>query len=341
MFLIFSSASTNSQESIFDVKVQTLGGIEVKVEDIIKTSEEPVILFTYFNNCEVCIGSLDRIHKELKNDGIYGSDKKNFRVMAVNVSEPSNGVLGIKEFALKKQWTFDIYMDPDENIRKFLQKDEIRAPYGYVFLGNKVIHYKLGWVDENPAKTAKNLINAARSIGSPMVYYDADWNYTDAQDYVYFRTVDHWDDLYIVQDRWKSGKLQMRGQYKDKELTLREGHFIWFSIYGRPIIERDFKDNIQLREKLYYPNGQLLSDIEYKDGKVYNIHASFSPEGEPFDKGTIKDGTGSVILYNDWGNKVRKYYLNNGIYEGEWIEYKSDGSVSKKYKYQNSEWVEI
>lgn len=341
LICIFISAGSNAQDVIQDVKIQTMGEIEVRVQDVLKNNEKPVIFFTYFNSCDVCVKSLDLLFEEFKKRENYSPDGFKFKIVAVNTFIPNGGIQAIKEFALNKGWTFDIYLDPNKNIMDFLNDPEVKAPRSYVFLNKKAVYFKGGWVDKSPKKTADNLIYAAKSIGSNLVYFDKDWNYTNPNDYYYFRTVDHLDDFYVVQDRWKSGKLQMKGQYIDKELTVRQGHFIWFNSYGRPTVERDFKENIQVREKLYYPNGQLLSDIEYKDGKVYNINACFSPEGEAFDKGTIKDGTGSVIIYNDWGNKVRKYNLNNGLYEGEWIEYKGDGSISKKYKYQNSEWVEI
>lgn len=51
----------------------------------------------------------------------------------------------------------------------------------------------------------------------------------------------------------------------------------------------------------YYTNGQVSVEKEYKAGLLMNIKASNAPGGIARDKGTIKNGKGTVINYNDDG----------------------------------------
>ncbi|MUP45604.1 redoxin domain-containing protein [Gramella sp. BOM4] len=335
---VLFTSNARSQASVSEVKVQTLGGIEVKVNDIIKNNSEPVILFTYFNNCEVCVEALEILHEEMKR---YRFDGFKFKVIGLNVYVPEeDAVMGIKEFAISKGWTFDIYMDPENNIRTYHNKSETRAPYSYLFKDGKLIYSKLGWIEEDAEKTANNLINAAKSIGSKLVYYDEDWNYANKTSHFYFRTVDHIDDGYYVQDRWADGSLQMQGFYKDKELTVREGKFTYYEKIGSKTKETVYRNNELVSEKNWYTGEKLKNEFEYKNGMIYNILYTYDLSGNKVDHGSIKNGTGSVILYNDFGDRATKYHLENGEYTGEYITYMA-GKVDKKYKRKGTEWVEI
>ncbi|MXN91061.1 hypothetical protein GR160_07445 [Flavobacterium sp. Sd200] len=51
----------------------------------------------------------------------------------------------------------------------------------------------------------------------------------------------------------------------------------------------------------FYTNGQLSVEKEYKAGLLMNIKASNSPAGAARDKGTIRNGKGTVINYNNEG----------------------------------------
>ena len=62
-------------------------------------------------------------------------------------------------------------------------------------------------------------------------------------------------------------------------------------------------------QKYYYPNGQLWSDLIYKDGKCWEAIANFTEKGVRRDAGTLRNGNGTVIYYNEDGSvrEIQKY----------------------------------
>jgi antitoxin component YwqK of YwqJK toxin-antitoxin module len=67
--------------------------------------------------------------------------------------------------------------------------------------------------------------------------------------------------------------------------------------------------------KYYYENGQLWVEKEYKNGLLMNVIGNFDPKGNHRDKGTIKDGNGTVNYYTEEG----KVYSRQTFQEGKKI----------------------
>ena len=63
--------------------------------------------------------------------------------------------------------------------------------------------------------------------------------------------------------------------------------------------------------KYYHPNGQLWIEEIYKEGKDWTVVANYTQDGKKRDAGTLKDGNGSIIFYNEDGS-VREItnYIN-------------------------------
>ncbi len=64
--------------------------------------------------------------------------------------------------------------------------------------------------------------------------------------------------------------------------------------------------------KYYYENGQLWIEKEYKNGLLINVIVNYDNKGNPRDKGTIKDGNGTVNYYTEDG----KIYTVQTFQEG-------------------------
>lgn len=52
-------------------------------------------------------------------------------------------------------------------------------------------------------------------------------------------------------------------------------------------------------KKYYHPNGQLWVQHEYNKGKPWNAVANYDSRGKKRDAGTLKNGNGTLIYYND------------------------------------------
>lgn len=62
----------------------------------------------------------------------------------------------------------------------------------------------------------------------------------------------------------------------------------------------------------YHENGQLRTRIVYKDGKAMEVLDAFDEQGKPRAVGTLKNGTGTILNYNDDGSLYSIDYYENG-----------------------------
>lgn len=65
--------------------------------------------------------------------------------------------------------------------------------------------------------------------------------------------------------------------------------------------------------KYYYDNGQLWTERVLKDGLNWEVKSNFDKNGKPLDKGTLKNGTGSMKLYNEEGQLTETITYENGV----------------------------
>lgn len=73
------------------------------------------------------------------------------------------------------------------------------------------------------------------------------------------------------------------------------------------LMEEAFVVNGQFvgKRKYFYPSGQLWIEQFYKEGKPWNIIGNYDEKGMKRNAGTLKEGNGTIILYNEDG-KVRE-----------------------------------
>ena len=64
--------------------------------------------------------------------------------------------------------------------------------------------------------------------------------------------------------------------------------------------------------KYYHPGGKLWIDEIYKDGKEWTVLGNYDSNGKSREKGTLKNGNGTVYLYNEDGSLREVLTLING-----------------------------
>jgi antitoxin component YwqK of YwqJK toxin-antitoxin module len=64
--------------------------------------------------------------------------------------------------------------------------------------------------------------------------------------------------------------------------------------------------------KYFYPNGQLWIEQIYRDGKSWTVVGNYTDKGVKRDAGTLKDGNGTVIFYNEDGSVRETVKFING-----------------------------
>ena len=71
-------------------------------------------------------------------------------------------------------------------------------------------------------------------------------------------------------------------------------------------------DELDKTRKYYHPNGQLWIEQEYKNGQHWNIIANYDQKGNKRNAGTLKNGNGTIIYYNDDGTVRETINYVNG-----------------------------
>jgi antitoxin component YwqK of YwqJK toxin-antitoxin module len=65
--------------------------------------------------------------------------------------------------------------------------------------------------------------------------------------------------------------------------------------------------------KYYYPNGQVWIEQIYKKGKSWSVVANYTEKGQKRDPGTLKNGNGTIIFYNEDGSVRETTNYINGV----------------------------
>jgi len=116
---------------------------------------------------------------------------------------------------------------------------------------------------------------------------------------------------FIVRSYYETGKVK-------QESTIENGIFNGpskqFYENGKIMEEVYFKNGeYDKTRKYYFPNGQLWIEQEYKNGLRWNVIANYDEKGNKRDAGTLKNGNGTVILYNEDGTVRETLTYKNGI----------------------------
>ncbi len=119
---------------------------------------------------------------------------------------------------------------------------------------------------------------------------------------------------YIEREYYASGRLMTETPY-----LRNKPHGIGKKFYENGQIE-DFVEfkygNLDGLRKYYHDNGQLWVEELYIFGRPWDILANYDKEGKTRDGGTLKDGTGTQIFYNEDGTiRETKQYKNGSELE--------------------------
>lgn len=108
---------------------------------------------------------------------------------------------------------------------------------------------------------------------------------------------------------------QMMGFYNDGKLKFTD-HYVNDTLQGPSVryypsgqVEEEFTyaaGEIHGTYRYYHPNGQLWVEWTYDNGKTMNVTGSYDAQGNPRDPGTLKDGNGTLLHYDENG---RVYFV--------------------------------
>lgn len=119
------------------------------------------------------------------------------------------------------------------------------------------------------------------------------------------------DKIKLYQSFFESGQLKQTGSYVNG--NVKDGEWISYYENGKTESVENYKnDLIEGNYQYFHDNGQLWTERIYKQGKLWNVISNFSRGGKRLDKGTIKDGNGTVRIYNGEGILSKKVEFTDG-----------------------------
>lgn len=150
------------------------------------------------------------------------------------------------------------------------------------------------------------------------IYYSKYWSKTTKSNAEYFRPFPFQkeNNLYVVKDYYKGGKLQMKGYSLSNEKDIWEGKVEWYYPNGQVQLIQHYKNGkLYGNQKSFFRDGKLLSDAQFENG--YRQTGTYYTSVTELDKTTTyKDGKSERVnaYYEDTKTIARKtyYYNSNG-----------------------------
>ena len=92
---------------------------------------------------------------------------------------------------------------------------------------------------------------------------------------------------------------------------------------------------------IYYSNGQLEEDVNFKDGKKEGEYLRYSKNGKLYHKGNYKNDKieGEYLTYYPNGQLWTKCNWKDGKLEGEYLNYYQNGQLKRTEIYKDGELI--
>ena len=107
------------------------------------------------------------------------------------------------------------------------------------------------------------------SQDSISTYYNINWKKCDKSEAAYFRVIKHPSNkIWVANDYYISGEIQMIGHYSDKKCTKKEGDFFYYFKNGQVSQKVSYNNNLLDGTRYaYFVDGSVSEQGEYKLGK--------------------------------------------------------------------------
>lgn len=169
------------------------------------------------------------------------------------------------------------------------------------------------------------------------VFYDENWTQCNPALAKYYRLIDVDTNniLFLVEDFYISGKIQMKGSFRSINPDDKRGKFNYWYENGQIWIECEYlngKLNGLYNE--WYPNGKKKTELTYIKGKINGTEKIWDEDGVISKTIEYKEGNkdGYFITYYTNGRPVRKdLYKNDQFKKGKCYTY--EGKDTSYFNY--------
>jgi antitoxin component YwqK of YwqJK toxin-antitoxin module len=115
---------------------------------------------------------------------------------------------------------------------------------------------------------------------------------------------------FIQRTYYKSGKTESEIPYENGKSTgTVKRYYETGKVQETQEMKNGRADGVR---KYYYPNGQLWIDQVYKAGKFWEVRANYTEKGQRRKAGTLHNGNGTIVYYNEDGTVREVVTYANG-----------------------------
>lgn len=130
-------------------------------------------------------------------------------------------------------------------------------------------------------------------------------------------------DGYFLKNGKKEGKFKV---YSADEKLMVEGEYIndqtegimkFYNEDGKVVcVQHQKRGKSDGLYTWYHDNGKIWTELMMKDGKTIEVISNYSSDGKTMPKGTLKNGTGTVIRYDEKGKQIAVDHYKDGVEVG-------------------------
>jgi len=174
------------------------------------------------------------------------------------------------------------------------------------------------------------------------IFLDSSWNETTSENYKYYRIIkDYYSDkeLYVINDYYKTGVLQMEGTSKTKDGESKTGEFTFYYENGnKKSISNFVKGRPNGKESEWYENGNKKLEGEYiEDKKKFTAQLKINQFWNSKNVQTLIEGNGD---YEEVGeNSFASGKVKNGFKDGNWQGYDKKIGYTFSENYENQKLI--
>jgi cytochrome c biogenesis protein CcmG/thiol:disulfide interchange protein DsbE len=139
--LLFSLPAL-AQNNLPDVKIKSLSGKEVSFDTIIEKGDTATVISFWATWCVPCITELETISDQLP----AWRKHTPFKFVAISVDDARTSAK-VRSFVRGKGWNFDFYNDPNNDLKRALNINDI--PHILIIKKGSVIYQHTGYVPGN------------------------------------------------------------------------------------------------------------------------------------------------------------------------------------------------
>jgi antitoxin component YwqK of YwqJK toxin-antitoxin module len=119
---------------------------------------------------------------------------------------------------------------------------------------------------------------------------------------------------FIERTFYKNGKTELEMPYENgKPNGTIKRYYATGTIQETEEMKNGRADGVR---RYYYPNGQLSFDQVYRAGNCWEVRTNYSQKGQRRKAGTLHNGNGTVIFYNEDGTVREVKTFVNGVMKG-------------------------